>query len=55
MIKAVSEAVELGWISEGRIDESVLRVLRLKYEYFPEQFNILLLFSADRMCYNCLK
>ena len=29
-LKALTEAVELGWLSEERIDESVLRVLTLK-------------------------
>ena len=35
-LKAVTEAVEQGWLTEARIDESVLRVLRLKAEYLDE-------------------
>ena len=35
-VRAISEAVELGWLSEERIDESVLRVLELKSEYLGQ-------------------
>ena len=32
-VKAITEAVEMGWLTEQRIDESVLRVLDLKLEH----------------------
>ena len=32
-MKAITEAVEMGWLTEQRIDESVLRVLDLKLEH----------------------
>ena len=36
VVSYLGEAVELGWLSEERIDESVLRVLSLKSEYLGE-------------------